>query len=502
MGLKATIVVLPQESLMLDIKRRCLDFGVRVERWTPCMVTLPTTFSCVLVSADQAATTTFGDWLLTSQEYVQRIVVDEAHMLVHAANFRYRMREAALVRTIDTPLVLLTATLPPSEENTLLHAVKACSNVKRFRGVTNRPNIKFSVETYSKKSEALVRMRALIQTFNPIVNDYSSARMIIYNRSKVDAKFFSKYERVTLFTSETPEKGNVLNEWFEGKYPIISATSALSLGIDYPAVSLVVHFGSANNFLDFAQETGRAGRNGSLAKSVLISWQGNKCGLQTYVNSTGCRRLQLQDYLDGKGVNTACNTDDHPCDNCCMPTSSTVATIASPVITSVSSHNSLRAANECFSRQTARLVRDETRHTIVTASGYLKEKAGFCGACAAHGSFVRHTMFRCPRARSRCLRCFSASHKASNCPCLAVMRPKGICFKCHLPPQLRGTNTHLNGCLSAGQRCSVLEKNEDFILPFVIQRLSPNGMSPNQAKQWFALKDGVPHLITLFVGLM
>lgn len=486
-SLKSTIIVLPLEALLLDITRRCLEFGLKVERWTPSLNALPGS-SCILVSADYAGTSQFQMWLFQSRRYVRRIVVDEAHMILHAAQYRFRMRDTALVRTIDTQLVLLTGTLPPSEEKNLIEAVK-CSNLVVYRQSTNRPTIKYSVLKFGTRTEALACMGSLIRSFNGQADE----RMIVYSRSKEDASVLCKYGRVATFTSETKEKGNVLTAWFEGKYPIISATSALSLGIDYPAVTLVVHFGSAHSLVDFGQETGRAGRNGCLAKSVVVSWQGNTCGMPSYVDCTGCRRLHLQDFLDGKGVNTSCTMNDQACDNCTTP-QTTMATMARTVISTVNNNT-----DTGFSRQTARLARDHSRHILVSASGYLKELRQFCGACAAHGAFVTHNLFRCPRAQNRCLRCFSSTHKASKCPIVSIMRTSGICYKCHLPAQLMGTKTHVKGCFQGGQQCSVLEGCDDFALPYVIQLLSPNGMSTIQAKEWFKLEDGVPLLINLFV---
>ena len=48
------------------------------------------------------------------------------------------------------------------------------------------------------------------------------------------------------------------------------ATSALSVGYDYPYVRYVLHAGPPRRITDFAQESGRAGRDRQPAKSIIL----------------------------------------------------------------------------------------------------------------------------------------------------------------------------------------------------------------------------------------
>jgi hypothetical protein len=110
---------------------------------------------------------------------------------------------------------------------------------------------------------------------------------------------------------------------------VLVATSALSLGIDYGHVRLVVHIDPPGDLVAFAQESGRAGRDGSTAKSVVLvtgRWQQqqqqqqqqkagesvelyeSRCAMAEYVRQPEqqggdslqcCRRSVLGRHLDG-----------------------------------------------------------------------------------------------------------------------------------------------------------------------------------------------------------
>src|SRR5204863_6907883 len=63
----------------------------------------------------------------------------------------------------------------------------------------------------------------------------------------------------------------VYREWQEGTVKILVATSALGLGIDYSHVRFVIHQGQSRSLMDFSQESGRAGRDGKEARSIIFT---------------------------------------------------------------------------------------------------------------------------------------------------------------------------------------------------------------------------------------
>ena len=85
---------------------------------------------------------------------------------------------------------------------------------------------------------------------------------------------------------------------------IVIATVAFGMGINCPDVQEVVHFGSPDDVESYIQETGRAGRNGSLAYATLLKTSGWKRyvdeGMMRYLeNDTECRRKMLFSQMEG-----------------------------------------------------------------------------------------------------------------------------------------------------------------------------------------------------------
>ena len=51
---------------------------------------------------------------------------------------------------------------------------------------------------------------------------------------------------------------------------MIVATSALGIGFDYPHIRWVIHVDAPDKVTSFSQESGRAGRDGGKASSVVL----------------------------------------------------------------------------------------------------------------------------------------------------------------------------------------------------------------------------------------
>ncbi|KAJ9102897.1 hypothetical protein QFC20_004863 [Naganishia adeliensis] len=110
---------------------------------------------------------------------------------------------------------------------------------------------------------------------------------------------------------------------------MLVATAAFGAGIDVATVDVVIHAGSPRSMVDFAQESGRAGREGVWGLSIVfrsMAAPGNgpddntgQSEMRAWLDTKGpssCRRTGLTEYLDGTPMNCARVPRAELCDTC------------------------------------------------------------------------------------------------------------------------------------------------------------------------------------------
>lgn len=89
------------------------------------------------------------------------------------------------------------------------------------------------------------------------------------------------------------EKTKNMENWMMEKTPIMVATNAFGMGIDKANVKTVIHFQLPDNLENYYQEAGRAGRNGEMAKAILLLGPNDCNQVQSQLNSS----LPDKEYL-------------------------------------------------------------------------------------------------------------------------------------------------------------------------------------------------------------
>ena len=116
----------------------------------------------------------------------------------------------------------------------------------------------------------------------------------------------SKYRMIDMFTSCTHPnvKSQIMITFLTAtsRLQIMIATIAFGMGIAYPNVRTVIHWGASTDIEMYLQETGRVDRDGNLANAISYNISGTKYiddQMKQYIsNETQYRRSMLLQYFD------------------------------------------------------------------------------------------------------------------------------------------------------------------------------------------------------------
>ncbi|KAM0714670.1 hypothetical protein Q7P37_003050 [Cladosporium fusiforme] len=345
---QVTILIVPLVSLRVDLLRRLRALNIDHLEWVPGE---RREVALVMVSIEAASTKDFMKYAqgLVARQKLDRIVVDECHLTVTAVEYRPTMADVTAVRCLRTQFVYMTATLPPimqaefEERNHLL-----CPTT--IRASSNRSNIFYMVRKAEAQKGSLLEQTAIeVRDAWNVSNlfDHSCDKVIIYVRTREEAVQLADVLSCETYTSKsgTPEeKKNILERWTQNAgQPFVVATTALAEGFDYQHVRLVVNVNEPESLVLFVQESGRAGRDGSKAYSLVLlpsTWepqddldkdeepvqnlrydislrkQRERQAVHRYLRGEQCYRTSLTEHLDVIGHRRWCMTEDAPCDFC------------------------------------------------------------------------------------------------------------------------------------------------------------------------------------------
>ena len=332
---QTTILVLPTIALRQDMLRRCSGAGIRHVVWSAgCMSAAP----LIIISAEAACSASFLEYAqrLIGRQQLDRVVIDECHLTITASDYRPCMSQLAWhIRQLRTQSVWLTATLPPVMEREFVKHNKLVKP-RIIRESTNRPNIRYLVSLEAGPGSLIEKAAGLMFSFwsQWDIFDPSCDKAIIYCRTCAEVSELAALIGCSAYTSrcgDEEEKAAIIARWLrEGENPVIVATSALGVGFDHPSVRWVVHVGAPRRLTDFSQESGRAGRDGGKALSIILLQAGwkpedNAClspdeqAMQLFLTQKYCSRGVLSQFLDAPSDWRWCMAGEAPCQVCQKP---------------------------------------------------------------------------------------------------------------------------------------------------------------------------------------
>lgn len=185
-----TVVIVPLVALKADMVRRCEEAGLDFAVWNRTQdrmgyIGTPLMF----VSIEQAVRSLFRAFLgqLDATEGLDRVVFDEAHLVLTASHYRPKMALVRQLRQLFCQVVFLTATLPP----TMQAQFEARMLLKAPR-VVRSPTFRVDIVSRILQPQNRDLMDYIANAVQHIVQGYRStnddeARLIVYTRTRQEA---------------------------------------------------------------------------------------------------------------------------------------------------------------------------------------------------------------------------------------------------------------------------------------------------------------------------
>ena len=193
----------------------------------------------------------------------QCIAIDEAHCISEwGHDFRPEYRRLAELRDRfgKIPMMALTATATERVQADIVSELRL-DNPERFVASFNRPNLIYRV---------LQRQQPLQQVL-AIINKYKGESGIVYCASRkgteqLASRLAENGVKAAAYHAGMDARKRARNQeaFIHDDGQVICATIAFGMGIDKPDVRFVIHRDLPKNIEGYYQETGRAGRGGSL----------------------------------------------------------------------------------------------------------------------------------------------------------------------------------------------------------------------------------------------
>lgn len=250
---------------------------------------------------------------LLSKTAVSHFVIDEAHCVAEWGDtFRPAYLDLGKIIEDIKPKMLtaFTATASPPILSRIARVIFGEKSYKLIAGIPDRPNIHYSVQkTLSLKhciKECVLNAQKPAIVF---VQSRSGAEIlaeeIILAIPGIDCRFYHA-------GLEKAERENIENWFMASKIGVLCATCAYGMGMDKADIRTVIHYGQPASVEAYLQEAGRAGRDGSSSKAILIHKISNKPKLDkeasasTEESMTVARKNTMFIYAS---VNKGCRRD-------------------------------------------------------------------------------------------------------------------------------------------------------------------------------------------------
>ena len=315
-----TVVVYPLLSLMQDQLRRGMDLGIEAvvlkggqsaeERSGIWRRLAEGTSRFVITNAETLAQRAVAKRLATQP--ISLLVIDEAHTVTQwGESFRPAYLELPTIRNMLDPqqVIAFTATASPRILTRVTEILFEGNRAHLVYGNPDRPNIRY------RALPSLEKMHDL----EMLITHGCPRPALIFCSTRVLAETVARElylrtneTRIRYYHAGLPKEERLRTEnWFFSSIDgILAATSAYGLGVDKRNIRTVIHLSIPADVESFLQESGRAGRDGTNATSIVLIGTHELAKarslapsdpyrrlFEVFHNSSTCRRTGLLDVL-------------------------------------------------------------------------------------------------------------------------------------------------------------------------------------------------------------
>jgi ATP-dependent DNA helicase RecQ len=204
---------------------------------------------------------------------VTLLAIDEAHCVSEwGHDFRPDYTRIGEFREQlgNPPTMLLTATATPAVQKDMLAQCRLDpESVRIFHEGVERPNLRLSVDLCHGPGEKMDRLLALLAGAR-------GSRIVYFSLVRTLEAFSERLSEAGLQhvcyhgRLDARPRRRVQDAFMDGTNGLVLATNAFGMGIDKEDIGLIVHAELPGSLEAYAQETGRAGRDGLPAECVLL----------------------------------------------------------------------------------------------------------------------------------------------------------------------------------------------------------------------------------------
>ena len=236
---------------------------------------------------------------------VTRLVVDEAHCVsTWGHDFRPDYLYLPEVRKAlgNPPLLAMTATAPPRVRDDVLARFGAMAVV---RVPVHRPNLRLETILCRNADEKLGHLITLCrETPGPGVI-YASSRD---KTEQIAAALKARGLNAEAYHAGLPDRSERQDAFMRGDIHVLVATVAFGMGVDKGDIRFIFHHDPSTSLEAYAQEAGRAGRDGKPSRCVLLATNADGSAIARKAKSdlpdpslVGALEAKLRDWATPNG---------------------------------------------------------------------------------------------------------------------------------------------------------------------------------------------------------